>query len=467
MKILFIHPGTGWFEVAENTFFTTGGLLPPLGSLYLSRILIDNGHTPEVIDCAADMNYKESIKNSLNSCDAVGLTIYSQPEELKNSTMIAKYIKELDPNIPILIGGPHSSLLPEMTLKAHNADICVKGDGIDKILPIIEALNGKKELSKIPGIYYKSGKKILNNTPERREKIDIDSIPFPSRYLVDKYEYGHLFGEKISEGKLTSISTSKGCSASCRFCNLRAFIKTPRFRSVENVTREIEEIVEQGYKTIVFVDDNFMMLKDRVDKIMDFIINKNYNIKLWIFGARADTVDKKLWVKMKKAGVEFMSFGFESGDQTILNYYNKKLTIEKMKKALQLSKEMGFFIATNYIIGAPIETKETIQKTINFARSSCADSAIFYLFTYTYKSKIWQEAVDQGKIKPDEFRSYPDINKGLGNFTREELMEYIIIAYKRFYINPSYWFREIKWAITHGKLQFIKLGLRMLILPLQ
>ena len=157
-----------------------------------------------------------------------------------------------------------------------------------------------------------------------------------------------------------------------------------------------------------------------------------------------------------------MNFGFESGDQNVLNYYNKKLTLDKMREALRLSKEMGFFIFTNYIIGAPVETKETIENTINFARSSSADATIFYLFTYTYKSEIWQEAVDEGKIKPDTYRAWPDVNIDRGNFTQEELMNYIKLANRRFYLNPSYWIREIKWAFTHGKPQYVKLGFRLL-----
>ena len=133
-----------------------------------------------------------------------------------------------------------------------------------------------------------------------------------------------------------------------------------------------------------------------------------------------------------------------------------------MEKAIQLSNEMGFFIETNYIIGAPIETAETIQNTINFARRSHVDSTIFYLFTYTYKSQIWQEAVDAGKFPSDTYRAWPDVTKNRGNFTREQLMEYIKQANKQFYFNPSYWFRELRWALFYQKPQYIRLGLRLL-----
>jgi len=462
MNILLIHPGTGSIEIAEKKFLPTGAFLPPLGLLYLSSVLINHDHNPEVIDCTADPNYMQSIKNSLSKQDVIGLTVYSQPEELDNSIKIAHYIKKIDPSIPIIIGGPQSSLLPEMTLSSLEADICVIGNGTQKIIPILESLHNVEKLSKIPNIYYRKGKKIIRSTVNDEQKLDVNSFPYPSRHLVDKYEYGHLLGVKISKGKLTSITTSQGCSSHCRFCNLRAFIKSPRIRSIQNITDEITNIHNQGYKTLVFVDDNFMLRKDRVEQIMDFIISNSYDFKLWIFGARADAADRNLWEKMKKAGVEFVSFGFESGDQRVLDYYNKRLTLEKMKQAIHLSNEMGFFIETNYIIGAPIETRETIQNTIDFARKSHVDSTIFYLFTYTYKSPIWKEAVEQGKFSEDTYRAWPDKRNNLGNFTREELMDFITKANKRFYINPAFWFRENQWALFYQKPEYIKLGWRVL-----
>lgn len=462
MKILFIHAGSGELELAEELYTNAGAMLPPLGILYISSELEKKDHEPVVIDCPAEKYPKEEIKKVLPSCDAVGFTTYCHPHELKKSIEYSHYVKEISPEIPIILGGPHTSLLPEISLDEHFADIAISGRGENAILPVVEALEGKRKLSTIPGIYYKQGNRVKHNNYLGSKEENIDDISFPSRHLVDKYKYGHTLGIKIADGRLTSISTSVGCVFKCNFCNLHAHLPMFKSRSIKSITDEVDHIVDQGYKTIVFVDDNFMVNKKRVEKIVDYIIIKKYKIKIWIFGARADSADRTLWKKMKAAGVESMNFGLESGNQKILDYYNKKLTLDRVRKTIKLSKEMGFFTQANFIIGAPIDTNESIEDTINFAKSLPADIAIFYLFTYTFGSQLWKDAVEKGLIKKDEYRVVPDKHRGLGNFSYNELMDYINLAYKSFYFNPDYLPRELKWIIRHNKYKYIKLGLKLL-----
>jgi len=146
----------------------------------------------------------------------------------------------------------------------------------------------------------------------------------------------------------------------------------------------------------------------------------------------------------------------ESGSQKILDFYNKKLSVEQSRKAIQLSKEMGFFIQANFMIGAPIETRESIEETINFAKSIPADIAIFYLFTYTYKSELWNDALKNGLINKDEYRVAPDKNRGIGNFSYDELLNFINLAYRSFYLNPKYILGELKWITKNSKYKYIK-----------
>jgi radical SAM superfamily enzyme YgiQ (UPF0313 family) len=462
MKILLIHGGSGELEIAEKVYINAGALLPPLGLLYISSILEQEEHETVVIDCTAEKNPKDEIKKQLVSCDAVGLTTYCHPYELEKSIEYSKYIRSISPDIPIIVGGPHTSLLPRVSLDEHVANIAITGRAENLIIPVIEGLEGKRSFDSIPDIYYRKGKKIIYNNKSKNDIKIFDDLPLPSLSKVEKYEYGHILGVKIAEGKLASISTSEGCVYNCKFCNLHSHLPVFKARTIEKVIDEIDYVVDQGYKTIVFVDDNFMTNKQRVKKIMDYIIESGCNVKIWIFGARADSAEKPLWEKMKRAGVENMNFGLESGSQKILDFYNKKLSIEQSRKAIQLSKKMGFFVQANFMIGAPIETRESIEETINFAKSIPADIAIFYLFTYTYKSELWNDAVKKGLIKKDEYRVAPDNNRGIGNFSNDELLNYINIAYKDYYLNPKYVLRELKWITKNSKYKYLKLGIRLL-----
>lgn len=461
MKFLFIYPASRRLELGPRKFLSTGAHLPPLGILYLGKILENNDYDIEVLDYNAQEISADILKEKVLSSDAVGMTLYSGPVSLESSMNLSKTIKECDPNIPLIIGGPHCCYYPEKALNNHHADICVQREGESVIIPLAEALEGKRKLSTVPGINFKENNEIKKTKPPDQIK-NLDSLPFPARHLVDKYDYGFVSGVKLSKGRTTSILTSRGCSFNCRFCGLHYIVPGYRRRSFDNIIKEIDEIINAGYKTLVFVDDNFLQLKKEVEKIMDFIIQKNANLRIWIEQARVDSADRELYQKMRDAGVEVIEYGVESGNQDVLDYYNKRITLNQIRKAITLSKEMGFFVSASFILGAPIETKEHIENTKKFAKSLPLDDANFYNFLYMIGSPIWEEAVKEGKIKPEEYSAMPDPKRGLGNFTEQELIDYVNKVYKSYYFDPRLWIREVIYAISKKDLRFLRLGLKIL-----
>jgi radical SAM superfamily enzyme YgiQ (UPF0313 family) len=461
MKFLFIYPTIGKWDVSLRKSVASGAYLPPLGILYLAKLLENNGHAVDVVDFNAENVSEDKIKKKIKISDAVGITIYTEPIALNNSKILTNLVKESDPNIPVLIGGPHCSLYPEKAINNINADICVVGEGELIINKIAEAIEGKRKLSTIPSIYYREGDQI-KKTKEAEQIGDLDSLSFPSRHLVDKYEYGYMTGVKLSKGKLTSFLASRGCPFRCKFCAMRCLLPKYQRRSIDNIVKELEEVIDAGYKTISFVDDNFLQKQDEAEKLMDFIIQKDEKLHLWIEEARVDSVNRKLYQKMRDAGVEVISFGIESGNQDVLDYYNKKITTDQIRKVVKLSKEMGFFVNASFILGAPIETKEHIENTINFAKSIPLDSVVFYNLSYGYGSPIWDDAVKDGKLKPDEYNILADSKRGLGLLTEEELNYYNMKAYKRYYYNPRLWAREFFFALSKRDFRFFKIGFKTL-----
>jgi radical SAM superfamily enzyme YgiQ (UPF0313 family) len=460
MKVLLIHPASGMMEFAEKFYIPIDPYLPPLGILYISSMLEKNGHTVTVVDCDAERFTQDSCKKALNDCDAVGMTLYCEPVEQDNSMFISKVIREIDVDIPLIVGGPHSTLLPEKSLVDHKADICVKGRGETLINPIMDAIDGKKNFSSIPNIAYINNGNIVHTKTESIS-MNFDDLPYPSRHLVNKYDYGYVQGHKLAKGRLASIITSRGCANRCNFCNLHAHVPDCTFRSVDHIKKEIEDISNKGYKTLTFVDDNFMMRKKTVLEIMNFIIENKFDFRIWIFGARAAAADSVVFEKMRDAGTDIISFGIESGCQQILDYYNKKLTIPEIKFAVKLAKDMGIITTGTFIIGSPIETREHINQTIKFASHLPLDSAIFFAYNYTYKSKFWQDAVNDGKIRSDEFRVLPDKRRGLGNFTTEELFFLTKTANIHFILNPERWLKILANAVKSNDFRMCLQGYEM------
>lgn len=459
MKFLLMDgQGRSAFVSSKKISFLTSPLTPPLGLLYVGRALEDKGHVVDVFQFFAEETPEEKIKKSLTSVDSVGISV-STPS-YKDVAHIVKIIKESDPSMPVIIGGPHCTFHSKKSLiHIPMADISLEGEGDLAIKEVAKALEGTKKLSEVPGIYYREDGDIKSGkTPEIIK--DLDSIPFPARHLVDKYDYGKINNTYLFKPKLTSMVTSRGCPFHCRFCSRHAIsYNTYRQRSAENVVKEIQEINDK-YRSVYIVDDNFLADKKRAHKIMDSLIEDGTDIDLLVSGARVDSADHKLYKKMKKAGVKYLEFGIESGNQEVLDYYNKKTTLNQIRKAVNLSRKMNFVTAGNFILGAPIETEKHIEQTIRFAASLPLDIALFLPLMYTYGSDLWNEAVQNGNINGnDEYSVVADSQKGLGYFTDEELVKMCHKAVKRFYLRPSYIAFQLFRSILRKDFSILKIGM--------
>jgi len=220
-----------------------------------------------------------------------------------------------------------------------------------------------------------------------------------------------------------------------------------RKRSVENIVSELAQI-NGKYGSVMMVDDNFLTDKKRVIDILDQIIAQEMNIDIVIQGARVDTADEELYKKMKQAGVKAINFGIESGNQDVLDYYRKGITLDQVRKAVRLSHKMDFLTVGNFILGAPIETMDHLQRTIHFAYSLPLDLVSFTILQYNYHSDLWNEACQAGKISLEDGYSIPtDSSRGLGNLRYQDLKTFQRNSLTTFYLRPTYLLRQFYRSI--------------------
>lgn len=462
MKFLLID-GQGHYRFMSSKNVSSAGasISPPLGLLYLGRALEDEGHSVEILQIFNEKNPEQQLQTSLQSTDVVGIGISSQFH--KDALDISNKVKELDPSIKIIVGGPHCTFYPQQTLQdIPTADISLEGEGDYAIKEIAKALQGSKKLSEIHGIYYRQNNKIKKGKPCQIIK-DLDAIPIPARHLVDKYDYGKINNIYISKPLLTSMITSRGCPYRCRFCSrLTLAYKTYRQRSAENVVQELCEL-DTKYKSVFVVDDNFLVDVKRAHRIMDELISTGTTINLLVMGARVDSASRELYTKMKKAGVTYVEFGLESGNQDVLDFYHKNISLQQIRTAVELSREMNFITTGNFIFGAPMETQEHIDQTIKFASSLPLDIVLFYPLMYTYGSELWNEAVTDGKIQDNGLYSIcADKRSGLGQFTEEELERICIKAFKQFYLRPRYIVSQVFRSIRRKNFGVLRAGMNSL-----
>ena len=424
-----------------------------MGLLYIAKILENDGNDVEILDFTAETYDNDKLLKSLEKTEAVGLTVLSV--SVKQTKKIIEKIKELKPDIPVIIGGPHCILFPEKSLEETNADISVQGPGEQIILEIKKALQRKKKLSDVKGIYYKQGENIKLGKPAEYIK-NLDSIPFPSREIVRRYNYGIGYNPNFKKGEFTSVITSRGCPFSCRFCS-RGSISMKKYisRSTENIIEELREIQKQGFKYVAFVDDCFLANIKQAKEVFKQILKEKICLKYYITAARVDSADEQLYDLMRRAGVVFIQFGLESGNQDVLDFYDKKTNVKKIKYAVDLSNRNGFYTVGTFIFGAPFETEGHFRNTLKFAKTLPLVSVSFVPLKYMAGSEIWYDAVKQGKISSDEYVISASSERDLSMFSKNELINWSRRAHRLFVFRLGFFLNFLKISIKQNDFSFM------------
>ena len=232
-----------------------------------------------------------------------------------------------------------------------------------------------------------------------------------------------------------------------------------RERSASHVLDEIQKLADAGYQVLYVVDDNFMVNEKRVHAILDGIIARRIQMAILAQG-RVNPCSEELYAKMKAAGMQLLSYGLESGNQDVLDFYCKGTSLEQAWRAVELADKYGIFTHGNFILGAPIETLKHIKRTLKFAQKLPLDAAFFGVLNYTFGSELWDKAYQNGLITANETDVHSDRERGLGQFTRQELEQFCRRAHYRFYFRPTLWTRYLSKLCRNTNRDFAKLLVR-------
>lgn len=413
-------------------------IAPPLGILYLSAKLLDAGYHVEACDYNAEDYSADSVRQYIAGADIVGISMLSFNRA--NAMEIIAEINRMRPELPVIVGGPDCILHPRL-ISGTKATAVEESESI--IVPLVEAVLSGGDLSEVPGILYPhplTGEPVAGAAYAYAKELD--AIKFPRRELLRDNKGYNIIGEKASRN-VTSIITSRGCPKRCRFCahNAIAYQKY-RARSAANVLAELQQLAKDGFEIVGIVDDNFTADKKRATEILYGIIDLKLKFSMAVQG-RVDAADYELFHLMRKAGVKVVTFGLESGNQDVLDFYNKQSTVAMNEKAIRLADKAGLYTGGLFIIGAPFETKEHFDRTYRFAADLPLDISSFWVLDYTYGSKLWEEAFAAGKVKREEFNVPAGLERGTSAYPTEELQRMSEKYFYRFYRRPAYWLRQV------------------------
>ena len=443
-KILLINPPQEYnVKVGiEDDFIEIIGYYPPLGLLYIGTVLKNLGYEVKILDCVPmKIGYSELRTEIQNFAPyMVGVTTYTM--SMHDVLLCVNIAKEINPATITVLGGHHPTLYPKESLRYKNVDYIIHGEGEESLVELLDALErkaGTEELAEIKGLgFFRYNKEFLNL---RKAYVkDLDSLPIPDRSLLPSNIYMSIVGKNKM---LATVMSSRGCPFQCTFCFTPN--KTYRSRSNENIIKEINYLIEIGFKEVFFFDDLFALKAAKVIEFSNALLENNIKID-WSFRGRISSITEELIHAVKKTGVHRIQFGIESGMDKTLKRIKKGTNTKNIREVIQMCKKNGIQTVGNFIIGLPDETKEDIEETLKFSRSiglTYGQYSVLMPFPFT---EIYTEALEKGYITHDFWKDFVDDPIGRSKdfkmqywekeVSAEYLFKTVAKAFKKFYFRP-------------------------------
>ncbi len=356
------------------------------------------------------------------------------------------------------MGGVHPSFMyEEMFSLTDSIDCIVRGEGEITIAELLQTLADNGPLADVQGIAFRDGDKVIA-TPARPFMPAFDAQPM-AWDLLDWEDYTYFI---IPGSRLAAVCTSRGCEQECTFCSQQKYWhRTWRGRAAEDVVGEMEHLNRTyGVDVILFTDDYPSPDRERWERIMDLLIEKDMGIKILIETRAQDIIrDRDILYKYKKAGIIHIYVGTESTAQECLDYIKKDLSIEESKEALRLLREVGIVTETSMILGLPDETRESVTETLRLAIEYNPDFCHFLAIAPWPYSDIYNELKDS--IEVTDYKKYNLIDPIVRPkaMTLEEIDHAIIHCYKTFYTKK---FNEMLDERDEFKKQYLMTSMKLM-----
>ena len=371
----------------------------PLPLLYIAEPLLEHGFAVEILDQRRETDFFGNLGRAIGpDLVCIGITCMTGPQ-IEQVATIARFIRT-KAKTPIVLGGPHPSLLPEETLASGLLNFIVLGRGESAFLGLVQALSRDEPIDRLPqmGGVKADGSLFVN----RAAAVVVEAKAIPD-YLIARYDWFSTI----------PIVTSFGCPYDCSFCSEKVLYPNYSERSAEDVVAMIEQALELKPGLIAFIDDNFLLNRRRVFLIFSLCERKGIRIPFVCTG-RVDEV-----MSMSHADLRFLRarglvgvfFGVESGSPGVLARLNKRITAEMVCTLNQRLKGEGIIPHYSFMAGFPGETKEDFEQTVRLMsrlKQENPQAAIYKLNRYTpYPgTRLFASAISAGFKPPSTFEAW-------------------------------------------------------------
>jgi radical SAM superfamily enzyme YgiQ (UPF0313 family) len=445
MKVLLINPpwpGKGYGTRSQNRIIKHRPdkfIQFPLLMAYCCSNLKAHGHKVFWIDSVMDELSMGETFRRIKAINPEVLLMETTTPSIEHDFRFLSRVKKEFPKILIITAGQHVSGVPAESLKECSAiDIIVKGE-FDPRVPLV--LDNLDSLKNIEGIAFRKGKKIVDNQPQKGVFCkDLDTLPFPDRETIPFNKYGESW---YNLKPFTNIQTTRGCPNYCTYCLSPNIMEGPfwRKRSISNVIEEIKILVNKyGVREINIDDPTFNYDKERVIRFCNELKRNKLKI-LWTVNARVDHIDREMLIHMRKAGCKMIRYGVESALPDMLKRMNKNITIEQVRRAVNLTKRAGILALCGFMFGFPYETKKSVEANIQLAKELKPDLIQCSIVLPYPGTKLYDEAKANKQLCFEKWSDF-DMTKGpvvrMKGLGSKDLNGILSRMYREFYFRPSF-----------------------------
>ncbi|MCP4605085.1 MAG: radical SAM protein [Proteobacteria bacterium] len=432
VDVVLIIPG-GRAEAYQSLAKPLTAAEPPVWAGLIAAYVQIKGFQVEIIDAnALWLSPKQAVDQAVDTKPKLAVVVvygHNPSASTQNMPAAGEILKELNiaaPDIPTLTLGGHPAALPEQTMKEQTVDYVCNGEGPISIVDMLTALkdHSKIDPSRIRGIVYRNEDGQIVASPPAPLIEDLDNeMPGIAWDLLPMDQYRahnwQCFGG-LDREPYASFYTTLGCPFKCSFCCIQAPFrsgektleyKTNSYRrwSPKLVVDQIGLLVERyGIRNIKIADEMFVLNRRHVEGICDGIIERGYDLNIWAY-ARVKSIKQPLLDKLKKAGVNWLCLGIESGSERVLEDVRKGYKLENVHKPIAEMRAAGINIIANYLVGLPEDDLESMQKTLDLALElNCEFFNLYCAMAYP-GSKLYGIAVEKDWPLPESWTGYSQL----------------------------------------------------------
>jgi radical SAM superfamily enzyme YgiQ (UPF0313 family) len=414
-------------------------LLPPQELLALGGIIkeFEGVHTT-LIDCIAEKLTRTQLAVRLKAIEPHVIVAIQGFECFEEDINELNALKEHLPAVKLVLFGHYTTVFPHQILQKTDIDITIIGEPDLIFRDLIYALLNQIDIQTVAGIAFKSSEGIIQTEGEIRIR-EPEKLPMPAYELLQPDKYY----EPFMKAPFGLIQTARGCPYSCNYC-VRSFGKKLTYRTPEQIIEEILYLKKTfGIRSLRFIDDTFTVHTSRVIEICKRMIELQLDIE-WTCLSRLDTLREEMLPWMKKAGCKRIYFGVESGSPKVLKFLNKELDLDEALKTIHLCRQHGIETHGWFIVGAPVETEDDFEASVNFALNANFDYvAVSELIVYP-GTPLYEQV--QNDV---QFSLLPYKNQWKNNTLKLVSLQREKEFYRRFYFRRKYVARRVIHALQH------------------